>query len=81
VRDAALAVGRGEVVGLVGPSGCGKSTLARCLLALERTDGGEVLLTTPAGGLSRDGRRSKRLSSLEEGDVPIFWGLRPRTPL
>lgn len=39
-----LALWPGEVVGLLGESGCGKSTLARCLLALERPDTGELWL-------------------------------------
>jgi ABC-type dipeptide/oligopeptide/nickel transport system ATPase component len=29
-----LAIGKGEVVGLVGESGCGKSTLARAILGV-----------------------------------------------
>ena len=38
-----LALGRGEVVGLIGPSGSGKSTLIRCLNMLEMPTGGEVI--------------------------------------
>ncbi len=38
-----LALGRGEVVGLIGPSGSGKSTLIRCLNMLEMPTGGEVV--------------------------------------
>ena len=61
VRGAGLTVARGEVVGLVGPSGCGKSTLARCLLALERADGGEVLLSgTRFDRLRGDALRRRR---------------------
>ena len=49
------------MVGLVGPSGCGKSTLTRCLLALERADGGEVLLTGRRfDGLRGDALRRRR---------------------
>jgi ABC-type glutathione transport system ATPase component len=44
VRGATLEIRRGEVLGLVGASGCGKSTLARCVLRLERADGGWVTL-------------------------------------
>lgn len=44
VKGVSFAIGRGECLGLVGESGSGKSTLARCLLALERIDGGEIWL-------------------------------------
>lgn len=38
-----VAVGRGEIVGLVGESGCGKSTLSRIIVGIERQSAGEVL--------------------------------------
>ena len=38
-----LAIGRGEMVGLVGPSGCGKTTLAKMVLRLLAPEAGEVL--------------------------------------
>ena len=47
VRDLGLAIGRGEIVGLVGESGAGKTTLARTLLRLPPEPGriarGEIL--------------------------------------
>jgi ABC-type polar amino acid transport system ATPase subunit len=39
-----LSVAAGEVVCVIGPSGSGKSTLVRLVNALERPDGGEVLV-------------------------------------
>ena len=44
VDGVTLAVGRGEVLGLVGESGCGKSTLARTILQLLPTTAGTVIL-------------------------------------
>jgi len=42
VRDVTLAVGTGEVVGLVGPNGAGKSTLLRLFAGLLRPTAGRV---------------------------------------
>ncbi|OZM81358.1 peptide ABC transporter ATP-binding protein [Pseudonocardia sp. MH-G8] len=42
VDDISLTLGAREIVALVGQSGSGKTTLARCLLGLQRPDGGEV---------------------------------------
>ena len=42
VRDFNLSVAEGEFVTLLGPSGCGKTTTLRCIVGLERPDGGEV---------------------------------------
>lgn len=38
---------RGDKVGLIGGNGAGKTTLLKCLLGMERTDGGQVAM--PAG--------------------------------
>ncbi|MEO3429285.1 oligopeptide/dipeptide ABC transporter ATP-binding protein [Pelagibius sp. CAU 1746] len=47
-----LAVGKGEVVGLVGESGCGKSTLGRIVAGIaEATEGTVSYQGTPASGL------------------------------
>ncbi|MFF1919778.1 ABC transporter ATP-binding protein [Streptomyces sp. NPDC058221] len=39
-----LEIADGELLVLLGPSGCGKTTLLRCLVGLERPDGGRVEL-------------------------------------
>ncbi len=44
VRDVDLEVPRGRSVALVGESGSGKSTLARCVVGLEKADGGDIRL-------------------------------------
>jgi ABC-2 type transport system ATP-binding protein len=44
------AVAPGSVTGLLGPSGCGKSTLMRCVVGVQKVDGGGVrVLGHPAG--------------------------------
>ena len=44
LKGVSLAIGPGEVHGLVGANGAGKSTLIRVLAGLERPDGGEIRL-------------------------------------
>jgi lipoprotein-releasing system ATP-binding protein len=44
LRGADLSVRKGEIVAIVGPSGVGKSTLLHILGALDRPDGGSVLV-------------------------------------
>lgn len=42
VSDFNLSIAEGEFVTLLGPSGCGKTTTLRCIIGLERPDGGEI---------------------------------------
>ncbi|MDR3079296.1 MAG: LPS export ABC transporter ATP-binding protein [Rickettsiales bacterium] len=44
VRDVALEVEQGEVVGLLGPNGAGKTTIFYMAVGLLRADGGRILL-------------------------------------
>jgi putative ABC transport system ATP-binding protein len=55
LRDVALAIGKGEAVGIVGASGSGKSTLLMIMAGLERPDKGEVEIDgVKLGGLNED---------------------------
>ena len=53
LRDVALRVDAGELVGLVGPNGAGKTTLLRCVLGLVPARAGRVRV---AGVAARPGR-------------------------
>ena len=54
LRDITFAVNRGETVAVIGPSGAGKSTMLRCLINLERADGGFIQIED--GFLLNDGK-------------------------
>ncbi|MCP5372299.1 MAG: ABC transporter ATP-binding protein [Hyphomicrobiales bacterium] len=77
-----LAVGRGEIVGLVGESGCGKSTLARTILGvlpphISTVSGGRVvfdgenLLDMPHRRLARD-VRGRRITLIPQDPYQAF---------
>lgn len=44
LTDISFTVEQGDVVAVIGPSGAGKSTMLRCLIDLEKVDGGSVLV-------------------------------------
>jgi len=44
VRDLELAIGEGELIGLLGPSGCGKTTLLRVIAGLSAAAKGRLLV-------------------------------------
>jgi oligopeptide/dipeptide ABC transporter ATP-binding protein len=66
VDDLTLAIGPGEIIGILGESGCGKSTLASAVLRLlprhAECEGGEVLL------------RGHDLLAMREADLRRFRG-------
>lgn len=44
LRDISFEVNKGDVVAVIGSSGSGKSTMLRCIIDLEKMDGGTVLV-------------------------------------
>ena len=61
VAGVSLEIDKGRALALVGESGSGKSTLARCIVGLERADGGAIVLEgRDIAGLSRAGLRPYR---------------------
>ncbi len=78
VTGASLAVGPGEVVGLVGESGCGKSTLGRAAVGLVAPSAGQVRYRgRPVEVLAR-GARPRWLRSLQMVFQDPYASLNPR---
>lgn len=68
LRDVALRVGEGEVVGLVGPNAAGKSTTMRCLIGLKDSSSGEIRFAErPIGALPTQARVRLGLVLVPEG--------------
>lgn len=44
LEDISFTVEKGDAVAVIGPSGAGKSTMLRCLIGLERADGGDIVV-------------------------------------
>lgn len=53
LRDVSLSLGKGQITSVIGASGSGKSTFLRCLIWLEKVDGGTI--TVDGETLVRDG--------------------------
>ena len=56
VKDATVAIGRGEIVGIVGESGSGKTTMARAIAGLQPVSAG--MINFPDAGAGRGKRRT-----------------------
>ena len=44
LRGVSLNVSKGDVVAIIGPSGSGKSTALRCIIGLEKINGGNIII-------------------------------------
>ena len=42
--DVSFSVEQGQTVVVIGPSGSGKSTMLRCIIGLEKADGGDIII-------------------------------------
>ncbi len=69
----AIAIGRGEAVGLLGRNGMGKTTLIRTLLGLHRASGGTIHVS----GRDVTRARTDRIARLGIGYVPEGRGIFP----
>ncbi len=65
VKDMALAVGAGKILGLIGPNGSGKSTVMKLIMGIERPDAGSVRIN----GIEVAGWPSHRIARMGAGIV------------
>jgi len=70
LRDVAVTVRAGEVLGILGPNGAGKSTLLRLLAGLLRPDAGEVRLDGRPIADVRPRERARRIAVVLEPPAP-----------
>jgi oligopeptide transport system ATP-binding protein len=73
-----LALGRGEVLGLVGESGCGKSTLARTIMQLVPATAGTVVLSGRTLALAEGADRGALSRELQMVFQDPYASLNPR---
>lgn len=66
LKDAALQVGRGEIVALMGANGAGKSTLVKILTGALRRDGGQIRMK------GRDSQFGSPGAARRAGLVPVY---------
>jgi len=65
VKDMALGVKAGEILGLIGPNGSGKSTVMKLIMGIERPDAGSVRIN----GIEVAGWPSHRIARMGAGIV------------
>ena len=65
VKDMALSVGAGKILGLIGPNGSGKSTVMKLIMGIERPDAGSVHIN----GTEVAGWPSHRIARMGAGIV------------
>jgi ABC-type nitrate/sulfonate/bicarbonate transport system ATPase subunit len=68
-----LAVGPGEVLGVVGPSGCGKSTLLELIAGLQEPDGGTVAVGNAGAGPTAVAARLETCALMPQRDLLLPW--------
>lgn len=64
LKDVSFTVEKGETVAVIGYSGAGKSTMLRCLIDLEKADGGDILIEGEAlmqNGVYKDDKQKRRI--------------------
>ena len=44
LREVSISIDKGDVIAVIGPSGSGKSTLLRCMIGIEKIDGGSIIV-------------------------------------
>lgn len=66
LTDVNFTVNKGDVIAVIGPSGAGKSTMLRCLIDLEKVDGGTVSVeggTFVENGVYRPAKEVREITS------------------
>ncbi len=70
LKDINIDIEKGDIFGIIGMSGAGKSTLLRCLRALEKPTGGDILVN----GVSLTKARNGQLTAMRKNMGVVFQG-------